>query len=235
MYFCPTNEIEIQNIISELPNKVSSGHDKINNNLLKELKFVLAKPLTDLFNKSMSQGCFPSAMKLSEVVPLHKGKSRMLPENYRPISLLVTISKVLEKLVYKRVYNYLQSNGSLYTSQYGFHSNHSTDNAVTELIGEILKNLENKKYTLTLFFDLSKAFDTLEHDVIFKKLRKYGIRGASLDWFTSYLSDRSMLLKCRTALSSNEIRSSTFDVKYGTPQGSCLGPLFSLCFAMTYI
>ena len=87
----------------------------------------------------MSQGEFPKAMKMSEVVPLHKGKSREMPENYRPISLLITISKVLEKLVYKRVYNYLHANGSIYSSQYGLRSNHSTDNAVTELIGEILK------------------------------------------------------------------------------------------------
>ena len=172
---------------------------------MKEIKQEIANPLTDLFNKSMSQGKFPKAMKMSEVVPLHKGKSREMPENYRPISLLITISKVLEKLVYKRVYNYLHANGSIYSSQYGFRSNHSTDNAVTELIGEILKNLENKKYTLTIFLDLSKAFDTLEHDVIFKKLGKYGIRGTCLDWFKSYLSDRSMLLKYRTSSSASEI------------------------------
>ena len=129
----------------------------------------------------MSKGMFPKAMKRSTVVPLYKGKSRETPENYRPISLLITISKVLKKLVYKRVYNYLHNNGSIYHSQYGFRSNHSTDNAVTELIGEILKNLENKKYTLTIFLDLSKAFNTLEHDVIFKKLEKYGIRGTCLN------------------------------------------------------
>ena len=169
-------------------------------------------------------------MKLSEVVPLHKSKCRKLPENYRPISLLITISKVLEKLIYKRVYSYLHQNGSIYQSQYGFHSNHSTDNAVTELIGEILNNLENKKHTLTIFLDLSKAFDTLEHDMILKKLDKYGIRSTCLEWFKSYLTDRSMSLKCRTSMSPNEIKSKTFEVKYGTPQGSCLGPLIFLIF-----
>ena len=178
----------------------------------------------------MSQGEFPKAMKMSAVVPLHKGKSREMPENYRPISLLITISKVLEKLVYKRVYNYLHANGSIYSSQYGFRSNHSIDNAVTKLIGKILKNLKNKKYTLTIFLDLSKAFDTFEHDVIFKKLGKYKIRSTCFDWFKSYLSDRSMLLKCRTSSSTSEIRFSTFDVKYGTPQGSFLGPLIFLIF-----
>ena len=120
LYFCPTTEKEIINIIPKLPSKVSSGYDKINNNLLKEIKQEIANPLTDLLNKSMSQGKFPKAMKMSKVVPLHKGKSREMPENYRPISLLFTISKVLKKLVYKRVYNYLHANGSIYNSQYDF-------------------------------------------------------------------------------------------------------------------
>lgn len=222
--------MEVDKIIAKLPNKASSGYDKINNKLLKLLKDEISKPLSDVLNKSLVQGIFPSNMKLSEVVPLHKGNKRNTPENYWPISLLVTISKVLEKLVYKRVYGFLQSNGSLYISQYGFRSNHSTDNTVTELLGEILKNLENKKYTLAIFLDLSKAFDTLEHNVIFKKLSKYGIRGTCLDWFISYLTGRSMLLKCRTSSTPEEVRSNTYNVKFGTPQGSCLGPLIFLIF-----
>ena len=206
LYFQPTTQFEILNTISKLPNKMSSRYDKISNNLLKEIKQEIADPLADLFNKSMSHGKFPNAMKLSEVVPLHKGKSRKLPENYRPISLLVTISKVLKKIIYRRVYDFLHYSGSIYQSQYRFRSNHSTDNAVTELIGKVLKNLENKKHTLTIFLDLSKAFDTLEHDMIYKKLSKYGIRGTCLDWFKSCLTDRTMSLKCRTASSPNEIR-----------------------------
>ena len=97
LYFKPTTQLEILDIISKLPNKPSSGYDKISNNLLKEIKSEIAVPLVQLFNKSMSHGKFPNAMKVSEVVPLHKGKSKKIPENYRPISLLVTISKVLEK------------------------------------------------------------------------------------------------------------------------------------------
>ena len=230
MYFPPTDQNEIKRVISKLPNKGSSGYDSICNKLLKHIKDEISKPLCELFYASLEQGIFPSNMKLSEVIPLHKGKSRDLPENYRPISLLITISKVLEKLVYKRVYNFLDSNGSLYTSQYGFRSNHLTDNAVTELLGEVLKNLENKKYTLAIFLDLSKAFDTLEHEVVIKKLARYGIRGTCLEWFKSYLTNRSMRLKCRTSLSPEEVKSKTYDVNYGTPQGSCLGPLVFLVF-----
>ena len=230
MYFQPTDKTEIMTIIAKLPNKASSGYDNISNKLLKLLKDEISEPLCELFNSSLEQGIFPSTMKLSNVIPLHKGKSHDAPENYRPISLLVTISKVLEKLVYKRVYSFLDSTGSFYNSQYGFHSKHSTDNAVTELLGKILKNLENKKYTVTIFLDLSKAFDTLEHSVIFKKLNKYGIRGICLDWFKSYLTGRRMRLKCRTSLNPEEIKSKTHDVKFGTPQGSCLGPLIFLIF-----
>ena len=145
-----------------MPKRASSGYDNISNKLLKLLKDEISEPLCDLFNASLEQCVFPSNMKLSEVdlIPLHKGKSCDAPENYRLISLLVTISKVLEKLVYKRVYGFLDSNGSLYSSHYGFHSKHSTDNAVTELLGKILKNLENQRYTATIFLDLCKAFDT---------------------------------------------------------------------------
>ena len=127
LYFCPTVYLEVNKIISKLPNRASSEYDKINNRLLKLIKDEISKPLTDLFNMSLSQGTFPSKMKLSEIVPLHKGNKRTAPENYRPISLLVTISKILEKLVYKRVYDFLQSNDSFYDSQYSFQTNHSTD------------------------------------------------------------------------------------------------------------
>ena len=230
MYFQPTDKTEIKRIIAQLPNKASSGYDNISNKLLKLLKGEISEPLSDLFNTSLEQGIFPSNMKLSEVIPLHKGKSCDAPENYRPISLLITISKVLEKLVYKRVYGFLDSNRSLYTSQYGFRSKHSTDNAVTEILGKILKNLENKKYTVAIFLDLSKAFDTLEHSVIFKKLSKYGIKGTCLEWLKSYLTSWSMRLKCRMSLNPEEVKSNIHDVKFGTPQGSCLGPLIFLIF-----
>ena len=112
--------------------------------------------------------------------------------NYRPISLLITVSKILEKVVYVRVYNFLVETDQLYQSQYGFRSGHSCQNAISELVGTILKNQEENKLTIGVFIDLSKAFDTLSHDILLRKLHKYGIRGTALDWFKSYLSDRSM-------------------------------------------
>ena len=168
-------------------------------------------------------------MKAADVSPLHKNKERHVVTNYRPISLLITISKILEKEVYSRVYNFLVETDQLYQSQYGFRSGHSCQNAISELIGTILKNQEENKMTIRVFIDLSKAFDTLSHDILLRKLYKYGIRGTTLNWFESYLSNRIMRVKIQNNI--GEMEYSTYHpLTYGTLQGSCLGPLLFLIF-----
>ena len=142
LFLRPTSEQEIDKIIEKLPNKNSSGYDNISNILLKKLKFPLLKPLNIIFNKSISSGIFPEKMKLADVFPLHKGKEKFLPTNYRLISLLLTISKVLEKLIYIRTYSFLNENNQLYVSQYRFRNYHSCENAISELVGHILKRRE---------------------------------------------------------------------------------------------
>ena len=225
-----TTSCEVLRLMKQLPNKGSSGHDRINNLVLKEISEYICTPLAYLFNESMTTGVFPDMMTIAEVVPLYKGKSRYEVENYRPISLLLTISKLLEKLIYSRVYNFLISSNQLYESQYGFQRNHACEHAVGEFISEVVKNCQLGNITVGIFLDLSKAFDTLEHSVIYRKLERYGIRENALDWFKSYLSNRKLQTKCRTASSSIESRSSLYKVNYGTPQGSCLGPLIFLIF-----
>ena len=143
----------------------------INNILLKKIVSDIAPVLSDIFNQLIVTGIFPDIMKLAEVVPLFKAKDRALTENYRPISLLITISKILEKIVYKQTYSFLQKFGILYNSQYGFCLSHSCKNAITELVGHITKSRELGKHTVALFLDLSKAFDTLEHSVLLRKIR----------------------------------------------------------------
>ena len=152
LFLVPTTPTEVLNLIAELPNKKSAGYNKINNILLKNLKLELAEPLSIVFNKSMNKGIFPDAMKLADTVPLYKSKEWYIIDNYRPISLLITLSKILEKLIHKRVYNHLAENNLIYNSQYGFWLKHSCENAVGELLSVILKGQENNKSTVAVFF-----------------------------------------------------------------------------------
>ena len=229
VFFYPTTRQEITKLIQNLPNKKSSGHDNIDNVLLKEIASGLSSVLENLFNESLQTGIFPDIFKLAEVVPLHKGKEKDQQNNYRPISLLCTLSKILEKIVYKRLYTFLDTSGQITQSQYGFRANHGCDHAVGELISEIVKNLQLQQPTACLFLDLSKAFDTLLHSVILRKLEQYGVRGTCLDWMCSYLSSRRMRVKC-TNDDGSTTRSQIQPVNFGTPQGSCLGPLLFLVF-----
>ena len=228
LFLYPTAESKIETIINKLPNKNSSDHNDISNNLLKKIGKMLLKPLQVIINKSMTEGEFPESMKLADVVPLHKSKSRELFTNYRPISLLLMLSKILEKIIYKRTYRFLENSNQIYKSQYGFRSKHSCEQAVSELLGEIVKNDEKKNDTVAVFLDLSKAFNTLDHDLLLNKLERYGIRGTALLWFKSYLANCTLRAKCST------IEGITFSKVYpnecGTPQGSCLGPLLFLLF-----
>ena len=230
MFLSPTDKEEIKSIIMNLPAKNSSGHDEISNNLLKKLGPSLLTPIEKIFNKSLNEGVFPDLMKLADISPLFKSKLNNEANNYRPISLLITISKVLEKIVYQRTYCFMENTGQIYNSQYGFRSQHSCESAVAELTSEIIKGQQNGMYTLALFLDLSKAFDTLEHKVLLDKMYRYGIRGTSLNWFKSYLENRKIRVKCQVASSGKLEYSDYQTVNYGTPQGSCLGPLIFLIF-----
>ena len=230
LFLTPTTEQEVSSLITPLPNKTSSGYNNINNLILKEIKQNITKPLTLLINRSLLEGKFPQAMKLADVCPLFKCKDRTDPNNYRPISLLMTLSKLLEKIIYTRVYNFLIETKQIYNSQYGFRSGHNCEHAVSELISAVLKGLQQKEYTLGVFLDLSKAFDTLDHQILLNKLSRYGIRGTALNWFASYLSNREIRVKCSVA-STGKVEYSDYEpVHYGTPQGSCLGPLIYLIF-----
>ena len=230
IFLDPTNETEITDLITDLIPKNSCGYDNLSNKLLKKLLPALVGPLTIIFNRSLIEGVFPEAMKKADVVPLFKSKDHQESNNYRPISLLLTLSKLLEKIMYKRTYSFLESTGQIYKSQYGFRTAHSCENAICELVSEIIKGKQDGMHTLAVFLDLSKAFDSLEHDVLLKKLYKCGIRGVAYNWFESYLNGRQMRVKCNVASSGKTEYSNYMKVSYGTPQGSCLGPLIFLIF-----
>ena len=224
MYLTPTSSVEIDNLIRSLPAKTSSGQDNISNNLLKKLLPALVEPLSIIFNKSLTEGNFPARMKLADIVPLYKSKDHHDSTNYRPISMLLTMSKFLEKVMYTRTYNFLESTGQLYNSQYGFRKAHSCENAVSELVASIIKGKQEGHYTLAFFINLSKAFDTLEHSVSLRKLNKYGIRGLANEWYKNYLVNRKLRTKYTVASTGKTEYSEYKKVSYGTPQGSCLGP-----------
>ena len=186
-------------------------------------------PLCHIFNQSIYEGSFPDLMKRAEVIPLYIGKEMDYMINYRPISLLITLSKLLEKVIYKRLYSFLELNNTLFNSQYGFRSRHSCKQAILEFISHILQAKNKGEHIASVFLDLSKAFDTLDHNILLSKLERYGIRGIALQWFDKYLKGRSLIIKVTTG--TNQITySDSFDITYGTAQGSCLGPLLFIIF-----
>ena len=230
LFLAPTSVEEIHYLIKSLPNKTSSGHDSISNNLMKKLSPSILEPLAIIFNKSLETGVFPEEMKMADVVPLYKSKSEYECTNYRPISLLLTISKLLEKLMCKRTYYFLEQTDQLYQSQYGFRKSHSCETAIMELASSIIKGKDDGFHTLVLFIDLSKAFDTVDHNILLDKLDKYGIRGVAKEWYRSYLTNRQMRVKCCVSNTGKYEHSNYLPLTYGAPQGSCLGPLIFLIF-----
>ena len=145
-------------------------------------------------------------------------------DNYRPISLLSSMSKLFEKVVYNQLFTYFQKNRLLYHGQYGFRMNHSTELAAMELVDRILKDIDNKKLPLAIYIDLSKAFDTLDHNILIKKLQYGVVIGTPLNWFQSYLTDRTQYVEV------NNESSSLQTILTGVPQGSIIGPLLFLIY-----
>ena len=145
-------------------------------------------------------------------------------DNYRPVSLLPSISKVFEKVVFDQLYRYFQDNNLFYPSQYGFRREHSTELATLELTDRILQNVDARNLSLTVFMDLSKAFDTLDHSILFTKLKYHGIQDNELMWFNSYLTNRQQYAEL------DGISSDLKPLFTGVPQGSTLGPLLFLKF-----
>ena len=145
-------------------------------------------------------------------------------DNYRPISVLPCFSKILERIMYKRLYNHLLNQNILYRKQFGFQQGHSTEHAILQLIDQINDNFEKNYFTLGVFIDLSKAFDTVDHQILISKLKNYGIEGDNLNWFKNYLQNRKQYLIL------NKYETSFGSIKCGVPQGSILGPLLFLIY-----
>ena len=222
--FTSVDENDIRKIINKLKPKTSSGVDNISTILLKLSKELLIKPIATIINQSLTSGIFPNKLKVAKVLPIYKKEDPKLFNNYRPISLLPAISKVFEKVAHIQLTNYMTSNNLLFNHQYGFREGHSTELALLEFIDRLYNLLDNKKNPIAIFLDLSKAFDTIDHNILLYKLNHYGIKNVELKWFESYLRNRSQCVEFEGVTSQNHI------IKTGVPQGSILGPLLFLIY-----
>ena len=223
LFLSPVIEGEIHSLVKSLKQS-SPGYDDIDAFALNLGLSNIAAPLTYLCNLSLSQGVFPTALKIANVIPLYKADDPMAFNNYRPVSLLCTISKIFEKVMYNRVLDFLEKYKILYELQFGFRKSHSTHMALMLLLNKLTDALEQGRCAIGIFLDFSKAFDTVNHEILLSKLDHYGIRGNALEWFRSYLFDRKQFV------TYNKCKSSMNSVNCGVPQGSILGPLLFLIY-----
>ena len=224
LYLYPTEPSEILNLISKLDNNKSPGDDAISSKLLKTCPIIFSKLISHIANVAMTTGIYPQRLKIGKVIPIHKKGTKIDPTNYRPISLLSIINKLLEKVLHKRLYTYFEKNEIIYPYQFGFRHTYSTTMALIEITDQLRMQMENKDITIGIYIDLSKAFDLVNHSILTSKLQSYGIRGIAIELIRSYLSNRSQYTKIEHA------KSDIKNIMCGVPQGSVLGPLFFLIF-----
>lgn len=223
-YLAPVSELEIFQLLQNLPNKKSCGTDEICSSILKAASSVLKAPLSKTLNNCINQGVFPKCLKIAKVIPIHKNGVKTDPNNYRPISLLNCLSKVFERALYNRMLDFISQEKILSPSQFGFRKNRNCTHALTCLTEFMRQTIEKKKYGNVIFLDLKKAFDTVNHTILGRKLFEIGFRGLPHKLLTNYLDQRFQQVY------NNGAFSTSLEISYGVPQGSILGPLLFLLF-----
>ena len=220
IFFTPIEDHEIVKLIQGIDCNKAVGPSSIPNKILSILPKEIAKILASIFNLSLTTGKFLTLLKTAKVIPVYKNKGDdQITSNYRPIALLSNIDKIFEKLVHKRLVSFLDREKVLYDQQFGFRNKHSTLHNLIVLSEEIRKNIDKGNFSCSIFLDLAKAFDVIDHEILLTKLNHYGIRGIANDWIRSYLTDRKQFVHYKGQQSSLQ------HIKYGVLQGSVLGPL----------
>ena len=226
LFMQPIDENAIVSTVNGMEKKSSKDINDISIMFLSEHIREVAGPLAHIFNLSLQKGIFPSRMKTSKTVPIFKNiDSRLDPNNYRPVSIIDSWSKIFEKIISVYLLAFLFQNNFFYKYQFGFLKGRSTDQAVLQIINYITKSLNDGKLVAACFLDVQKAFDTVNHEILFAKLENAGIRGIALKWFKSYLSDRK-----QKVLIGSTFSDTIEDITLGVLQGSILGVILFLIF-----
>ena len=220
----PTSTDNVLKLLEEINPSKATGLDNIAGKFLKDGAIALAEPITELCNLSILQSKFPEGCKQAKLKPLFKKGSKDDPKNYRPISLLPQLSKIIEKIIHGQVQKYLDEKKILYRYQSGFRAHHSTDTCLSYLSDKILQGFEAKMFTCMILFDLQKAFDTIDHKIFLDKMACLGFSNSTILWFKSYLQDRSFTVNIGKEFSNDG------NLSCGVPQGSILGPLVFLLY-----
>ena len=222
----PTDIYEITNVVTNLKTKCTVGFDSLSTKFIQQIIEEIIIPLRHIINLSFVTGVVPENLKVAKIIPIYKSGNKNVFSNYSPISILPALSKIIEKIVSNRLVNYLEKYNILYKHQYGFRSKHSTIHPILHLLKDKADAIDNisKDITMAEFLDLSKLFDTINHDVLLYKLCHYGIRGISNKWFSSYLSTRKQYIEM------NECKSPLITLTHGVPQGSILGLVLFLIY-----
>ena len=224
LYLNGTTPHEISLVIDSLKSSNASDIYGITSKFVKLGNTAVINNLTIIFNKSLQEGTFPHLIKIAKVIPVFKNDSPLDVSNYRPISLLPAFSKIFERLMHNRLISFITKHQLLTPSQFGFQVNKSTELAVNEITNNIINSFEIKETAYCIFLEFAKAFDTVNHNILLKKLEHYGARGTPLKWLKSYLHNRLQYTEIDNTLS--DINS----IKCGVPQGSILGPLLFLIY-----
>ena len=213
------NNNDTLRIIKNIKMSHSKGYDGISTEHLKLINKDISKCLTLIINQSLNSGIFPDNLKIAKVTPIYKKGDKQIITNYRPISVLPVISKIFETVIHEQLSEYFVTNNLFSPQQYGFRKNSSTELAALELLDRLLIQLDSRKIPINFYIDLSKAFDSLRHDILLQKLSYYGITNKAKFLLESYLKNRKQFVQI------GDVRSTMKQVLTGVPQGSIIGPL----------